>query len=817
MSKRFNRLEINKVSAKRPRIDVQQNDANNEVTVRSSFKASITTSARTTNPIVKVPSMSAFPDDDGDDDLLVLISSQLEQKAKVETTPALNDSFNAFAVGVSQKTSTQMFVQGTKNLPEPKNEFNAWDDDDDDLLLSQFNMEENKVTLEKQKEQSRMAAKKAQPSTSKPAFEFKVPQKVDESVILPSQMTVSDEARSNLAQRRQRANELQIKCLQKHFEELKQSKKKLEEKEAESQKRLNSQTTEITSLKFELKRLKTLLETEKQEKLKNSEKINKEWSERLTDLEKQLKIHEMELARKNSEIMNASMKRRTLNGSSNHHIGSPEMPLARPQIDVSDIFAICQKLCRIPRSPMRVNSQIFREMPASALAKKEICIKEYEPLTMGLAKLFIADKADTKIAEQVILLKIVLKQLYRYARRLKKTRRGEYLKVPAAERTNLVRAMQKNRPLRLCETHSGQQPTIYDAAENVRDEKCLVARRCLAVIAEMCRLEVFVRVILKADVNFLKKIMLIVETFGTANDYPEYSAVMTAMLSIALNIYRNTRTLKSPETDKLLFFFVKAVIHCRLMSFETLHQVAEVLQEVALQRDKTFLAHFCAKNCDMVERSNLSAGILRFTKGSCALQVFGACLETSIQYNRALDASKIHTIAETAMKIQRFLTVAEDLQVSWMFQPPFGDPAPICPCIPKLICGFIQLLHTCLAAFQSNPQVLDPKTMSYLTQDAVILLGRTFEQYEEYQIDIFTYGCGALLTVKSSFKNAVSLINQFHERFEFETIHVRSLEILNNPKILMDYEEDDEDQPMEESDDSEFDSFSVEDDYRNKY
>lgn len=246
---------------------------------------------------------------------------------------------------------------------------------------------------------------------------------------------------------------------------------------------------------------------------------------------------------------------------------------------------------------------------------------------------------------------------------------------------------------------------------------------------------------------------------------------MTAMTTIALNTYLNSHSVEPNPHENLIFQLIKSIIHCRIMNIVTLHKVSELLRMISSHQDRHFLEYFCNKNCDMADKSDRSVGIIRFTSASCALQVYGACLETGPRYNWSLDASKINIIAEMAVNIEHFITISEDQQVTWLKQPPVGDTAPICPCMPKMICGFIQLLHTCLHAFRNTPNIFEMKTICYLAKAAILLLGHTFEQYEQYQIDIFTYGCGALMDVKSSFKTSVSILNKFKMEFGFEPIH----------------------------------------------
>lgn len=770
MSKRYNRLPIHTSSAKRHKTDIQENG----VTIQSSSRFNFKTTIPSSKPITKVPSMSALSDDDHDD-LLVYVTSQLEQQVKSVVPeiapPGMSESFSSvFAAGMNLKTSTQMFVQHGKVIPEAKNDFNGWDDDGD-FLLSQFNIDENMAQLAKQKEETRLASM-AKPSTSKvDADVFKVPGQVpayqpdrmEQSMILPSQMTVSEEARSNLQQRRQRANELKIKCLEDHVEKLKASKKKVEEKVTITEQKIKTQETEINTLKYELKRLKQMLEGLRQDKLRDSEKINKEWSERMTELENKLKVCQLELQQKSVEIMNVQMKPNT---------SKPNNEMEVPKIDVSDIYAMCQQMYTVPKSPITINSLIFKEIDDKHFVKREICVKEYDALTMGLSKLLISDAPNPTLIRQVIpTVKTVLRLIYRYALKLNRTNPTEYQFVPLAEVKLLAATITQNRPLKLSEFQPHKQPTVFDACENVREEKAFVARRCLAVIAEMCRSKAFVEIILNDPMNFLKKLNLIVQIIGASDEYAEYSALIAAMTTIAINVYVNSRSFKTIVNDKLIFQFMKSIVHCRIMNIVTLHKISEMLQSVSSQQDKHVLAYFCTKNCDMLQKSDLASGIVRFTYLSCPLQVFGACLETSIRYNNGpLNGSQIQLTAEMVINISHFLTTCEDQQVPWIYQPPVGDQTPICPCMPKLICGFIQILAACLREFRSNPAIIAMKTMSYLAKAAVVLLGRTFEQYEQYQIDIFTYGCGSLLAVKSSFKIAVSILNKYQVELEFEPI-----------------------------------------------
>lgn len=318
---------------------------------------------------------------------------------------------------------------------------------------------------------------------------------------------------------------------------------------------------------------------------------------------------------------------------------------------------------------------------------------------------------------------------------------------------------------------------MFDACENVREEKILVARRCMAVIAEMCRSKGFVTIVLNDPMNFLKKLNLIVQMVGASDAYAEYSAFLAAIMTIAINTYVNSRSCRSLQNNKLIFQLFKSIVYCRIVNFVTVHKISEMLQSVSSHQDKNFLTQFCTQNCDMLNKSDLAAGILRFTNLSCPLQVFGACLETSVRFNGLLDASKIQLMSEIIINIENFLRTSEDQQVPWIYQPPVDDLMPICPCITKLICGIIQLLTECLRAYRNNPASVDMKTMCYLVKAAVILLGRTFEQYEQYQIDIFTYGCGSPLVVKSNFKTAVSILNKFHAQFEFEPIHGKKVKV----------------------------------------
>lgn len=533
MAKRYNRLQIQTVNAKRPKIEVEPHANGVSVHVNNSFKVESSVSSKY---IVKIPNLSTF-DDDEDDDMLVYASSQLEQKAERKHTfavpqpiqgqaPGMSESFSAFAVGAECKTSTQMFVNhgnARNNVPEPKIDITGWDDDDD-LLLSQFDMDAKLAQLEKQKEK-RIAANNAQPTISKVVqapvqqAEFKVRGQVaahrhdaimDSSVILPSQMTVSDEARSNMQQRRHRANELKIQFLENHMKQLNERLKKAETTAGVAEQNTTVREREIVSLKYDLKNANSTLERLRKDKLKDSEKINKEWTERMTELEKKLKVTQVELEHKNAEIMNVKMKRSSANAKQ-----MQEAEEAR--IKASDIYGMCQQYYALPETPMTVNSHVFKEIDEKYVLKKEICVKQYDSLTMGLSKLFVSGTAELNIMRQAIpTIKTVLKHIYRFALKLNKTNPVEYQLVPSAEVKHLAATIHQNRPLILCDVHPHGQPSIYDSCENVRDEKILVARRCLAVIAEMCRSKSFVTVILNDEMNFLKKLTLIVQIIGSS-------------------------------------------------------------------------------------------------------------------------------------------------------------------------------------------------------------------------------------------------------------------------------------------------------------
>lgn len=435
MSKRYKPLQFNtSINAKRPKLDVE------------SYGASVHYNTGVRVQAV-VPTVHTIQDDiwgdDEDDDLIINVASQVERNLPVPGVGSqFLTSFTEFEKGAQPKSSTQF--SPPRPLPKPKPAppvpNNLWpDDDDDDLLLSQFDLEANVKLLQEQKD----AARDAKPG---PSNEFKIPEIpkqhcMDTSVILPSQMTISEEARKKLQERKEKAAEAKIRFFQQRLEKLENEKKKNEEDLKNSSDKLQLKENEIIYLKYEVKQAKQLSERLKQDKIRESENVKKDTFERMNELENKAQLLQAELDTKNAEITSIKNKHALLN-KSNASILIKDTE--KPKLDASKLYQLLEtRNCYNPNI-CKIDDHIFESITLNRHSDFDVPTTDFITLQQALASLQIQKTLPKRMEDHLkVTMFEILDHLMSYTYGLRKITNEMFETSVVVEQNFLSQANQK--------------------------------------------------------------------------------------------------------------------------------------------------------------------------------------------------------------------------------------------------------------------------------------------------------------------------------------------------------------------------------------
>uniref|UniRef100_A0A182PPQ2 Uncharacterized protein n=1 Tax=Anopheles epiroticus TaxID=199890 RepID=A0A182PPQ2_9DIPT len=620
------------------------------------------------------------------------------------------------------------------------------------------------------------------------------------------------------SQKKEQANEIQVKFLTKHVEQLAKKVDSLQKDYNEAVEKAQVKDGEVSMLRYELKVVKSTNEQLRMEKIRERETIQKEWIEKMKNLEKTITAQKVENEFKEMEIMNLKTKR--LNAT----MRSVEPPTtvrpseqapttsAQPAASEKEETSILTKM--LPRltlsQPMERRERLEFDPEAfvnptdtSAQGRR---FRKYSRVTRN----------EFAIADQLVSLQTCLSQMLTglategggshsvvLAPRLLPvvgiaTRKG-------LDELNLYcqrLGQQKETDYRLCGPRSKMELTapvnVFIQEKLFVGEQAVVIRRFLALVGLYCRISDELAVDWLLGKGLVLRLAKDVKRISTAVILMSLHGVVTGVAALlnGLSFHPRRFYLYGANGSQLMELF-RSIVLCQTDAPYLMVQLSDFLRRLSQITDGSvdaLLNRLCTSHQPVETgqqqqhqqalRKQYRLKSVSFSLGTCTLQMYAALLENSVRQHARYEGWQLKPLLKNTENTIQFLRNVLVQPVGWIksFYDK-EDPNGCELCHIRMVSAFVMLLHRVLLCWNQQ-SVEDEKDILHIhciAQNGVLLLYDLFQtSYRKKLLRL------AGPTVRYRLRVTYNWLMLYEKEFNFLDIHRTTLSMLDMRLLMID-------------------------------
>uniref|UniRef100_A0A182W6W4 Uncharacterized protein n=1 Tax=Anopheles minimus TaxID=112268 RepID=A0A182W6W4_9DIPT len=874
MSKRSGYFQLKQpLASKKPKLDI-------EIIPSQQYHPQPSTSSKPNNP----PNGAAKSSvdnlwDDDDDDIIVLASQAAEaceaditfgrfSRSVKSSTQQTTEVITTTHVGtkppgkVPDKLVAELFADGeddlfSENFDDNYHEFNDYfNNNDDDFNLDEFRQqgqaplvggrydepapkqpkleEEFKVPASVAKlstnEMPSFVPKEEPRSTSRIGMIFKAKTSTTQVAKVwpaPQQRTVptkapaiEQEVKETLTQKQEHAKDIQLKYLTKHVEQLAKKLDTLQKDCNEAVEKVQVKDGEVSMLRYELKMVKTNNEQLRLEKIREKETIQKEWIEKMKNLEKTISAQKVENEFKEMEIMNLKTKRLNATMRSTEFRDGADVPTpsARPESKAAteDSFILSGMMPKLSLSEpvdryerLQFDPQLFvnptdstaqgrKLRKYSRITRNEFVIADQLVLLQTCLSQLLSDVAscgggsDTiqlssdKFPFVAIATEKGLNEIVLYCQRLGQQKASE-LRASGTSRSS-ERNVQ-GRPRSKMELTS--PVNIFQQEKLFAGEQAIVIRRFLALVALYCRFsnELVVETLLKK--GFVARLATDIKQISDASFLVALHGMITGAAALLNGLsFRSGRIKLYGAHGVQLMELFRSIVLCQTDAPSSLVELSDFLRRLSQLTDgsvKHLLDRLCISHqpvADKPARKQYRLKSISFSQETCTLQMYAALLESSVRHHVPYEGWQLKPLLKNTENTIHFLRNVLLHPVGWVKS--FydrSDPTGCELCHIRTVTAFVTLLHRVLLCWNQRTvrEDKDVRRIHRISQHAVLLLYDLFQTaYQKKLLRLSGH------TVRYRLRAVYNWLKLYEKDFNFRSIHSTTLGMLDMRLLMSD-------------------------------
>lgn len=612
-----------------------------------------------------------------DDDELYEISTQVERK--VTDSLKLEESFHGFpnsSKRLGEKPSTQVNKQMLPPPQPPPALVNEEiidlinDNEDTDMLLSQYNFEEN-VQIKKAQDQN-----KQQPSTSKFNFRSLQQQKKE---LEPSQITVSGVAKNELKKLKatdlESKNELlQMKLKEKihELEVAKEEKKTFTERIEIKEGHISTLKLEIETLQQENERLKAvrIQESESHQKANEMDKKIMEMSKQIHHLQSELNVKEYEVGRlriRRSRLSEAAAKESPFKIYRNASGTNWMRWITRTEPTAIDERILVVNDLEVLSSTGKLLNQLQTLVSVLSVTGTLPKTIKHISLIREIVQI-VADAADSFKKLDVLVLKDM-----------------DY---PGAEDRFLFGVLDHD--IGAFASPEGYPVTIFDSACVTQDEHEPVNRRCLALFSIALKNDDICKGLLKLAPELFGHIRRLLYTINHSQEMWKgigFIMVITKIISII-----SSKPLHLAHHRDSIVQTFKLLLNNSMSNLEVLEEIATFLSNI---KETQTLSALCMPAPTQRPQFIFRNIAMRIQRDCCPLLTLGIKMQAAMRYSIFLE---YHYILSLCLKVGKFLKVCSQSNLEWYENQRLNSS---CGCVFRLLHGLAAVQYTVIQKYMT--------------------------------------------------------------------------------------------------------------------
>uniref|UniRef100_A0A182K6Z1 ATR-interacting protein mus304 n=1 Tax=Anopheles christyi TaxID=43041 RepID=A0A182K6Z1_9DIPT len=635
----------------------------------------------------------------------------------------------------------------------------------------------------------------------------------------PALVAKEPEVRQPATQKQDQAKDIQVKFLTNHVEQLVKKVDNLQKDYSEAVEKAQVKDGEVSMLRYELKMVKNTNEQLRLEKIREKETIQKEWIEKMKNLEKTISAQKVENEFKEMEIMNLKTKRlnATLRSVEAPPRASVEVPStsAKPDATVTEESFILTKL--LPKlslsQPVERYEKLHLDQEAfinptdsSAQGRK---LRKYSRVTRNefsiadllvslqtyLSQMLTNVAANGGGADRIVLspgmLPLVaiatkkgLDEIDLYCQRLGQHKETDFR--PSGPRSK----MELTAPMNLF-----QQEKLFVG------EQAVVVRRFLALLGVYCRISnelVMEWLLQKSLVLRLAKDLKRVSTAVILMSLHGMVTGAAALLN-GLSFRPRRFTMYGANGSQLMELF-RSIVLCQPDAPSSLVQLSDFLRHLSQITDGSvnqLLNHLCTSHqpIDMGQQQQQQAQqqtlrrqyrlkSISFSQATCTLQMYAALLENSVRHHSRYERWQLKPLLLNAENTIHFLRNVLVQPVGWVksFYDK-EDPNGCELCHIRVVSAFVTLLYRVLLCWnqQTVEEDEDIFKIHRISQHGVLLLYDLFQTaYHKKLLRL------AGPTVRYRLRVTYNWLKLYEKQFNFHDNHSTTLSMLDMRLLMTD-------------------------------
>ncbi|XP_053665583.1 ATR-interacting protein mus304 [Anopheles marshallii] len=831
--------------------------------------------------------------DDDDDDIIVLASQAVEASEDItfrqfsrsvqSSTQQTTELVTTAHVGpkgpgkVPDKLVAELFADGEDDLFSEKlddnyrNFDNAINDyfnnNDDDFNLDEFRQQEQAPLvggrqepapkLAKIEEEFKTPAPVMKPIPNKtPSFSFKeetrstsrigmifkpktstvqkFPSKhsaVPQQSTVPSEVPkIEQEMKESNTQKQEHAKDIQVKYLTKHVEQLAKKLESVQKDCNDAVEKLQVKDGEVSMLRYELKMVKTTNEQLRLEKMREKETIQKDWIEKMKNLEKTISAQKVENEFKEIEIMNLKTKRLNATMRSSEVRDGVEAPKTSAQSESTTVTEASNPVhyesilsSMIPKlsltepvdqheelhfdphlfvNPTAISAQGRKLRKYSRITRNEFTIADQFVLLQTYLSQLLSDVATNggrssrsiqlssdKFPLVAIATENGLGEIFQYCQRLGKQKEAE-MRASGTNRSS-ERSVQGHPRSKMELT---TPVNIFQQEKLFVGEQAIVIRRFLALVALYCRIsnELVVEKLLKD--GLVSRLANSIKQISDASFSVALHGMITGAAALLNGMsFRSARMKQYGEHGVHLIQLFRAIVLCQTDAPSSLAELSDFLRHLSQITDGSvnqLLDRLCFNPSTQQPDKHKSARkqyrlkSISFSQETCTLQMYAALLESSVRHYVPYEGWQLKPLLKNAENTIHFLRNVLLQPVAWVRS--FcdrNDTAGCELCHIRTVTAFVTLLHRVLLCWNQRTvhEEEDVNRIQRIAQHAVLLLYDLFQT--AYHKKLLRLGGH---TVRYRLRIVYNWLKMYEKDFNFRPVHSTTIGMLDMRLLMSD-------------------------------
>uniref|UniRef100_A0A182NFC1 Uncharacterized protein n=1 Tax=Anopheles dirus TaxID=7168 RepID=A0A182NFC1_9DIPT len=634
----------------------------------------------------------------------------------------------------------------------------------------------------------------------------------------------------SMTKKQEHAKDIQVKFLTKHVEQLAKKVEMLQKDYNEAMEKTQVKDGEVSMLRYELKMVKGTNEQLRSEKIREKETIQKEWIEKMRNLEKTIATQKLENDFREMEIMNLRTKH--LNASTRvmevrecaERVPGVGSKNRAPDATEADSFILSELLPALSLSEPTLQEQSAEVLhfdprvflhPTDSGAKQEGKLRKHSRLTRneravddqfvtlqtcllqllrdiatdagGCSRLHLSAELFPLVAEAT---ETGLNEIVLYCRRLAQQQDFEVRQgggaVAARGTERSVQGRARSKMELTAPVNVFQQEPLFVG------EQAIVIRRFLAMVGLYCRVsnELVVKRLLER--GLVSRLAKDVRRFSSASFLISLHGMVTGAAALLNGLSFRPQRLKTyAEKGSDLMDLFRSIVLCQTDTPSSLVELSEFLRRLSQVNDASvqlLLNRLCTSHQPAEGHSTSKKSYrlksISFSQETCTLQMYAALLESSIRQHVRYAGWQLKPLLKNAENTILFLRNVVRRPIGWIrsFHDK-SDPNGCDLCHIRMVSAFLVLLYRVLLCWTQRTvlDADDESGMQRIAQNGVLLMYDLFQT--AYRKKLLRVGGHAL---RYRLRVVYNWLKLYEKELDFRHVHSTTLKMLDMRLLMSD-------------------------------